>query len=177
MKGCWCYSNERKIMTKAIPDGFHTITPHLIVSDAAKAIDFYKKAFSAQETDRFMAPDGKTVMHAQIKIGDSALMLGSEFPPHCLSPKTRGGTTVSLYIYIENADAAFDRAVKAGCTVKMPMMDQFWGDRIGQVEDPYGHQWSIATHKQDLTKDQIAANAKAFFANMAKKPAPEMATA
>ena len=164
-------------MTKPIPDGYHTITPHLVVSDAAGAIDFYKKALGAQEIDRFMSPDGKAVMHAEMKIGNSALMLGNEFPPHCLSPKTRGGTSVSLYLYLENADAAFDRAVKAGCTVKMPMTDQFWGDRYGQVEDPFGHQWSLATHKQDLTKEQIAANAKAYFANMPKKPAPEMVSA
>jgi PhnB protein len=164
-------------MTKAIPDGFHTVTPHLVVSDAAKAIDFYKKAFGARENDRFMTPDGKGVMHAQLEIGNSKLMLGNEFPPTCLSPTSRGGTTVSLYVYVENADTAFDRAVKAGCTVKMPMTDQFWGDRCGQIEDPFGHQWSLATHKQDLSKDQIAANAKAFFAKMQKKPAPEMAAA
>jgi uncharacterized glyoxalase superfamily protein PhnB len=164
-------------MAKPIPDGFHTITPHLIVSDGAKAIEFYKKAFGAQENERFLTPDGKAVMHAQLKIGSSMLMLGSEHPPECLSPKSRGGTSVSLYLYVENADAAFDRAVKAGCTVKMPMSDQFWGDRYGQVEDPFGHQWAFATHKQDLTKEQVAENAKVFFANMAKKSAPEMATA
>ena len=147
----------------------------MVVSDAAKAIEFYKKALGAEEIERMMSPDGKAVMHAQLKIGDSMLMLGNEFPPHCLSPKSRGGTSVSLHLYVENADAAFDRAVKAGATVKMPMSDQFWGDRYGQVEDPYGHQWSFATHKQDLTKDQIAANAKAFFANAGKKPEPEMA--
>jgi len=164
-------------MTKQIPDGFHTITPHLVVSDAAKAIEFYKKALGAQENERMMTPDGKTVMHAQLKIGNSMVMLGSEHPPTCLSPKSRGGTSVNLHVYVENADAAFERAVKAGCTVKMPMSDQFWGDRYGQVEDPFGHQWSIATHKQDLTKDQIAANARKFFAEMAKKPEREMATA
>jgi uncharacterized glyoxalase superfamily protein PhnB len=163
-------------MTKSVPDGFHTITPHLVVSDGAKAIEFYKKAFGAQERERFMTPDGKGVMHAQLQIGNSMLMLGSEFPPHCLSPKSRGGTTVSFFIYVENADAAFERAVNAGCTVKMPMSDQFWGDRCGQVEDPFGHQWSIAMHQKDLSKEQIAANAKAFFANMGKK-APEMAHA
>ena len=164
-------------MTKQIPDGFHTITPHLVVSDAAKAIEFYKQALGAQESDTMMTPDGKAVMHAQLKIGNSMLMLGSEHPPTCLSPKSRGGTSVTLHLYLENADAAFDRAVKAGCAVKMPMSDQFWGDRYGQVEDPFGHQWSFATHKQDLTKDQIAANAKKFFASMEKQPAPEMATA
>ena len=165
-------------MTKPIPDGFHTLTPHLVVSDAAKAIEFYQKAFGAKEAERMMTPDNKAVMHAQIKIGNSVLMLGSEFPPHCLSPKSRGGTSVTLHIYVENADAAFDRAVKAGCNAKMPMSDQFWGDRYGQVEDPFGHVWSIATHTQDLTKEQIAEKAKAFFANMPKKQqAPEMATA
>ena len=164
-------------MTKPIPDGFHTITPHLVVSDAAKAIEFYKKALGAQEKDRFPMPDGKGVMHAELKIGNSIVMLGNEQPPTCLSPKSRGGTSVTLNVYVDNADAVFDRAVKAGCTVKMPMTDQFWGDRYGQVEDPFGHQWSFATHKQDLTHEQIAANAKAFFAKMAKTPAPEMATA
>jgi PhnB protein len=163
-------------MAKPIPDGFHTVTPSIIVSDGAKAIEFYKKALGAQETDRFTGPDGKSVMHAQLKIGNSMVMLGSEHPPQCLSPKSRGGTSVSLCLYVENADAAFDRAVKAGCTVKMPISDQFWGDRFGSVEDPFGHQWSFATHKQDLTKDQIAANAKEFFAKM-QKGAPEMATA
>jgi len=168
---------KRKIMAKPIPDGFHTITPNIVVSDAARAIEFYKKAMGAEEIDRFMAPDGKAVMHAQLKIGSSMVMLGTEHPPHCLSPKSRGGTSVTLNLYVENADTSFERAVKAGCTVKMPMSDQFWGDRFGQVEDPFGHQWSFATHKQDLTKEQINANAKAFFANMAKQSRPEMATA
>ena len=163
-------------MAKPIPDGFYTITPQIIVSDGAEAIEFYKKALGAQEIGRFMSPDGETVMHAELKIGNSRLMLGSEHPPQCLSPKSRGGTSVSLYLYIENADAAFDRAVKAGCAVKMPMSDQFWGDRFGQVEDPFGHQWGFATHKEDLTHYQIAAKAKAFFAEMEKKGAPEMAT-
>src|SRR5215471_19336553 len=112
-------------MAKSIPDGFHTVTPHLVVQDAAKAIDFYKKAFGAQETSRHMTPDGKAVMHAQLKIGDSVVMLANEFPPMCLSPKSRGGTSVSLHIYVENADSAFERAVKAGCSVKMPLSDQF----------------------------------------------------
>lgn len=164
-------------MAKPIPDGFHTVTVHLIVSDATKAIEFYKKAFGATEKEKFMMPDGKGVMHAELKIGDSIVMLGNEHPPTCLSPKSRGGTSVSMHIYSDNADAAFDRAVKAGCTVKMPVSDMFWGDRYGQVEDPFGHQWSIATHKQDFTKEQMAENAKKFFAQMAKQKQPEMATA
>lgn len=153
-------------MAKAIPDGFNTLTPHIVVQDAARAIDFYKKAFGAQEQTRHLAPDGKSVMHAQLKIGNSVLMLANEFPPMAVSPKARGGTSVTLHIYVENVDAAFDRAVKAGCTVKMPLSDQFWGDRYGQVEDPFGHSWSIATHKVDLTEQQIAENAKAAFAKM-----------
>jgi uncharacterized glyoxalase superfamily protein PhnB len=162
-------SNDRKLMTKPIPDGFHTITPHIVVQDAAKAVEFYKRAFDAQEITRHLAPDGKNVMHAQLKIGNSMLMLANEFPPMCLSPRSRGGTSVTLHVYVENVDNAFDRAVKTGCTVKMPLADQFWGDRYGQVEDPFGHQWSIATHKQDLTSEQIAANAKEAFAKMACK--------
>jgi len=153
-------------MAKAIPDGFNTLTPHIIVQDATRAIDFYKKAFGAQEQTRHMAPDGKTVMHAQLKIGNSMLMLANEFPPMSLSPKARGGTSVALHIYVENVDVTFDRAVKAGCTVKMSVADQFWGDRYGQVEDPFGHLWSIGTHKIDLTEQQIAQNAQAAFAKM-----------
>jgi len=153
-------------MAKSVPDGFNTLTAHLVVQDASKAIDFYKRAFGAQEVTRHLTPDGAKVMHAQLKIGNSMLMLASEFPPMCLSPKSRGGTSVTLHIYVDNADDVFDRAVKAGCTVKMPLSDQFWGDRYGQVEDPFGHLWSIATHKQDLTEAQIAAGAKAAFAKM-----------
>ena len=156
-------------MTKPIPDGFHSLTPHLVVPDGAAAIDFYKKAFGAQEQERHLSPmDNKTVMHAQLKVGNSIFMLASEFPPKCLSPKNRGGTSVFLHIYTEDADAAFDRAVKAGCIVRMPVSDTFWGDRYGQVEDPYGHQWSIATHEHDFTNEQIAANSKEFFAKMPK---------
>jgi uncharacterized glyoxalase superfamily protein PhnB len=155
---------ERIIMTKPIPDGFNTLSPHIIVSDAAKAIEFYKQAFGGQEVTRHLMPDGKTVMHAQIKIGNSILMLGGEFPPMCLSPKARGGTSVTMHLYVEDADAVFNRAVKAGCTVRMPVSDMFWGDRYGAVEDPFGHSWSIATHKQDLSNEQIAENAKAAFA-------------
>jgi len=155
-------------MTKPIPDGFNTLTPHIVVQDAGKAIEFYKKAFGAEDKGRHMAPDGKAVMHAQMKIGNSMLMIGNEFPPMCLSPKSRGGTSTTLHIYVENADAAFERAVKAGCAVKMPISDQFWGDRYGAVEDPFGHQWSIATHTKDFSNEQIAANAKEAFAKMPK---------
>ena len=144
------------------------MTPHITVQDATKAIEFYKKAFGAQELVRHAMPGSEAVMHAQLKVGDSMLMVANEFPPMALSPKSRGGTSTTLHIYVPDADAAFDRAVKAGCTVKMPMMDQFWGDRYGVVEDPYGHVWSIATHKQDLTPQQIEEGAKAAFARMPK---------
>lgn len=155
-------------MTQPVPAGFSTLSAHIIVSDGVKALEFYQQALGAQETMRMMTPDGKSLMHAQMKIGSSVLMLASEFPPNCLSPKTRGGSSVYLHIYTENADALFDRAVKAGCKINMPMSDTFWGDRYGQVEDPFGHQWSIATHIKDLTPAQLAANAKEFMANMPK---------
>src|SRR5689334_23361624 len=163
------------IMAKPIPDGFNTVTAHIVVPDVGKAIEFYKKALGAQEKERFMMPDGKGIMHAELKIGNSVLMLGGEHPPQCLSPKARGGTSVTLNLYVEDVDSFFNRAVNAGCTVRMPLMDQFWGDRYGQVQDPYGHQWAFATHNQDLTHAQIAENAKAFFAKMGKELETAMA--
>jgi uncharacterized glyoxalase superfamily protein PhnB len=156
-------------MTQPIPPGFHTLTPHIVVNDGVAAIEFYKKAFGARENARLMAPDGKSLMHAQLTIGDSVLMLASEFPPNALSPKSRGGTSVFLHLYLADADAAFDRAVKAGCTVRMPVSDTFWGDRYGMVEDPFGHQWSLATHQHDYTPEQIAANAREFMAKRSKR--------
>ena len=156
-------------MAKPIPDGFHTLTPHLVVTDGAAAIEFYQQAFGAQEVSRLLTPDGATVMHAQMKIGDSQLMLGSEMPPHALSPKSRGGTSTYLHLYLADADAAFNRAVKAGCTIKMPVADTFWGDRYGVVEDPFGHQWSLATHQHDYTQAQLEANAREFMAKMAQR--------
>ena len=155
-------------MTQPVPEGFYTLTPHLVVTDGAAAVEFYKQAFGAQEVTRLLTPDGKSVMHAHLKIGNSALMLGGEMPPHCLSPKSRGGTGVTLHLYVADADAAIARAVKAGGTVKMPVSDMFWGDRYGVVEDLSGHQWAIATHKHDFTQAQIVANAKEFFTKMAK---------
>jgi PhnB protein len=152
--------------TKPIPDGFHTITPHIIVQGAAEAIEFYKKAFGAEEVVRHLGPDGQSIMHAQVKIGNSMLMLANEWPPMCLSPKSHGGTAVTMHLFVEDVDSAFDRAVKAGCTVKMPVGDQFWGDRYGVLEDPYGHSWSMATHKHDYTPEQMAENMKAAFAEM-----------
>jgi uncharacterized glyoxalase superfamily protein PhnB len=151
-------------MTKSIPDGFTTITPHLVVADGAKAIEFYQQAFGAEELETHKSPDGTKVMHSRLKIGNALLLLAGEYPPHCLSPHSRGGASVFLHFYTEDVDAAFARAVKAGCTIAMPVTDMFWGDRYGQVVDPFGHPWAIATHKQDFTPAQVDANAREFFA-------------
>ena len=141
---------------QAIPPGFHTLTPHLIVRNAAQAIEFYQKAFGAELLGKMLTPDGK-VMHAALKVGDSMLMLNDEFPEMgALSPASSGGSGVTIHIYLENVDAAFSRAISAGAEVKMPLMDQFWGDRYGVVADPYGHQWSMATHVRDMSHDEMA---------------------
>jgi uncharacterized glyoxalase superfamily protein PhnB len=151
---------KAKSVVKPIPDDMHTVTPHLVCGGAAAAIDFYKKAFNATELGRL--PDDKgRIMHAQIQIGDSVVMLHDEFPEMgALGPKARNGTSVTLHLYVDDADASFARAVKAGATVKMPLADMFWGDRYGIVEDPFGHAWSIATHIRDLTPKQIQDAAK-----------------
>lgn len=148
---------------KPIPDGFHTITAHLIVGGAGRAIDFYKTAFGAEELFRMPGPDGESVMHGEIKIGDSIVMICDEFPEMCRGPKTIGGSPVTLHLYVADADASFNRAVKAGCEVTMPLQDMFWGDRYGKLRDPFGHEWSIATHKEDLTPEQIGERAAAAF--------------
>jgi PhnB protein len=149
-----------------IPQGLHTVTPHLVIKGAAKAIDFYKKAFGAEEIVRMPAPDGNLVMHAQLKIGDSMIMLADEFPQGGCnkSPASAGSTTVVLHLYVQDADAVFNKATAAGAKVIMPLMDMFWGDRYGQVSDPFGHVWSIATHKEDLTPQEMAKRQKEFFA-------------
>jgi PhnB protein len=152
--------------TKAIPQGYHTVTPSLMVSGAAKAIDFYKKALGAEERGRFPAPDG-TIMHAEIKVGDSIVMLGEEMPEQGgKSPKTLGGTPVSLYLYLENVDAAWKRALDAGGKEIMPLTDQFWGDRGGCFEDPFGHKWWLAQHVKDLTPEELRQAGEQFFSQM-----------
>ncbi len=153
---------------KPVPDGYHTLTPFLTVRDAAAAIEFYKQAFGAQERGIMRGPDGK-VMHAEIKIGDSVIMLSDEFPEFgALSPQAIGGSPMGLHIYIDGVDAAFDRAVKAGAQVEMPVMDQFWGDRYGRLKDPFGHKWSIATHTKDLSMDEMKQGMDEAMANMGK---------
>jgi PhnB protein len=140
---------------KPIPDGYHTLTPFLTVRDAARAIEFYKQAFGATERGVMKGPDGK-IMHAELVIGNSIIMLSDEWPEFgALSPQSIGGSPMGLHIYLDGVDAAFDRAVKAGAEVEMPVMDQFWGDRYGKLKDPFGHKWSIATHVKDMTGDEM----------------------
>lgn len=142
-----------------IPEGMHTVTPHLVCRGAAAAIEFYEAAFGAVELGRVPAPDGK-LMHALIRIGDSPLMLVDEFPEMGnTSPMSLSGSPVSLHVYVEDVDAAFERAVAAGATVVMPVADMFWGDRYGALRDPFGHQWSIATHLREMSDDEIRAAA------------------
>jgi PhnB protein len=143
-------------LAKPIPDGYHSVTPTLTVRGAADAIEFYKKAFEAQEIMRFPGLDGKTIMHAEIKIGDSKIMLNDEFPlMNCLSPQSVGGASSGIFLYVENADAIFNKAVSAGAKITMPIMDAFWGDRCGVIEDPFGHKWTIATHARDLSVEEM----------------------
>ena len=151
---------------KPIPEGYHTLTPYLTVRDAFRAIEFYKQAFGAQERGVMKGPDGK-VMHAELKIGDSIIMLGDEFPEYgALSPLSTGGAGMGLHIYVDGVDAAFDRAVKAGARVDMPVSDQFWGDRYGKLTDPFGHKWSIATHTKDMSAEEMKRNMDEAMAKM-----------
>lgn len=151
----------------AIPKSFHAVTPGLAVRNAAEAIDFYKKALGAKEKGRMPGPDGK-IMHADIVIGDSHIMLGEEnVQMGAPSPQSLNGTPVSLYIYVRDADKAFNQAVSSGATVAMPIMDQFWGDRAGMITDPYGHKWWLATHKRDLSPKEMKKAAEEAFAAMA----------
>jgi PhnB protein len=149
---------------KAVPEGFHTLTPHLVIKGASQAIEFYKKAFGAQEIVRLPGPDGKSIMHAQLKIGDSPLFLVDESPEMGnRGPQSHGGSPVTIHVYVDDVDTVYNQAVAAGAQVRMPLADAFWGDRYGQVADPFGHQWSLASHKEDLTSEEIGKRAQAFF--------------
>jgi uncharacterized glyoxalase superfamily protein PhnB len=152
-----------------IPNGFHTITAHIVVKDSRKAIEFYKKAFGAQDPHIAEGPDGG-VMHATVKIGDSILMLNDEFPDfHVLSPtSTNADTCVRLNLYVPDANKVWKNALDAGATVVMPLQDQFWGDRYGQVQDPFGHRWSIAQHIKDLTPEEMKKAQDEAMASMPK---------
>jgi len=155
---------------KPIPEGFHTVTPALTIKGAAEAIEFYKKALGAQELMRMPNPDGK-IGHAELKIGDSIIFINDEMPmPGCAqSPQTLGGFTGTLYLYVEDVDKAFQRAVSAGGKATMPVTDMFWGDRHGSFVDPFGHTWGLSTRVRDLSEREIEEGAKKFFAEMAQQ--------
>lgn len=156
-------------MAKPVPDRYRTVTPYITVKGAAEAIDFYKRALGAQEVERMTGPDGKSVMHAEIKIGDSIVMLSDELPQAgCRSPQTLGGTTASIFLYVPDVDAAFKRAVDAGARATMPPADMFWGDRFGKLVDPFGHEWGMATHKEDLSPEEVRKRGAAAMASMGK---------
>ena len=144
-----------KSSVNPIPDGFHTVTPHLICAGAAEAIEFYKKAFGAVELSRMPGPDGK-IMHATIRIGDSVIMLNEEMPQwESFGPKHFKGSPVKIHLYVENVDDVFEKAVRAGAKITMPLDDMFWGDRYGKLEDPFGHDWSIATHVLEVSPEEM----------------------
>ena len=145
---------------KAIPEGYHSVSPYLVCKSAAKAIDYYTKVFGAQETVRMPGPNG-SVMHAEIKIGDSIVMLSDENKERGnLSPESIGGTAVSVMLYIDDVDGVYSRAVAAGGKGEMPPADMFWGDRMGNIVDPFGHKWAIATHKEDVSPEELASRMK-----------------
>lgn len=146
---------------KPIPEGYHSVTPYLIVRGGGEAIEFYKKAFGAVELFRMAAPDGK-IGHAEIKIGDSPVMLADEYPEMGYrGPQSLGGSPVSLLIYVEDVDAVFNQAVETGATVKEALQDKFYGDRMGSVVDPFGHVWHLGTHKEDVSPEEMERRAKA----------------
>jgi uncharacterized glyoxalase superfamily protein PhnB len=154
---------------KPVPDGCHTVNPYLIVPLATEAMAFYEKAFGAEEVMRMPGPDGKSTLHAELRIGDSTIMISDENPQYGLkSPKTLGGYTMSLHLYVDNVDALFRQAVGAGCTVMFPVADMFWGDRFGKVMDPFGHVWGIATHKEDLSEQEMQRRADEWMQSKGK---------
>lgn len=147
---------------KPTPDGYHTLTPYLIVKGGVKALEFYKKAFHATELMRFDGPNG-TIGHSEIKIGDSVIMVADEFPgAMCVAPTNPKAASVGLMLYVDDCDAWFSRAVACGATVLRPLADQFYGDRSGTIVDPFNHQWTLATHKEDLTHAEIETRMKAW---------------
>ena len=151
---------------KPIPEGYHSLTPYLAVEDASKAIDFYKEAFGAEENLRMPGADGK-IAHAELQIGDSKLMLSDPFPhSNVRPPSERGGPTGSVFMYVDDVDATFEQAQRAGADVVSELEDMFWGDRFGTLSDPFGHVWSVATHKEDLTEEEMAERSKAAMAEM-----------
>jgi len=160
---------------KSPPQGYHTITPSLVVRGGAQAIEFYKRAFGAQEIDRMTGPDG-SIMHAEIQIGDSHVMLGEESKEWgALSPQSTNGSPVTLHIYVENADTTFAQAVRAGAKVKQPLEDAFWGDRYGKLTDPFGHEWSVATRVKDMSQEEMRRAGEEWMSQHAHPPQPAQA--
>ena len=154
-------------MIKAIPKGYRAVTPSFIFKDTRKAMAFYKKAFRAKEILIFPGPDGKSVMHATMKIGNSIVMMADENPGmSCKSAETMSGSPISIYLYVKDADKTFNKAVKAGAAAVMPVADMFWGDRMGSVRDPFGYSWTIATHTRELTQEEIHKGGEEFFKSM-----------
>jgi uncharacterized glyoxalase superfamily protein PhnB len=155
-------------MTSPIPTGREGLIPHLVCSPGADAIEFYKQAFGAVELCRMAAPGGDRIMHAELQFGDGLVFLADDFPEYCggqsQTATALGGTPVTIHRYVKDCDAAIERATKAGATIKMPAADMFWGDRYGVVTDPFGHCWSIATHKKDLTPEEMAKGMEEAFA-------------
>jgi uncharacterized glyoxalase superfamily protein PhnB len=157
-------------MAKPIPEGFHALTPTLVFKDSRRAIAFYQKALGAKELMSMPGPDGKGVMHAELKVGDSIIMMSDERPGMpCRSAETLGNSPVNFFVYVADADAGFKKAVEAGGIQEMPVQDMFWGDRAGSFKDPFGYSWMIATHKKDMTPEEIAQGAETFFSQMAHK--------
>ncbi len=155
-------------MAKPIPEGYQSVVPYLAVDDAKKAIEFYKRAFGATESVMMPGPDGM-IAHCELKIGDSVVMLSDPFPQFSARPpKETGATTISLFMYAEDVDDAIQTAADAGATITMPAQDQFWGDRMGQVQDPFGHVWQIATHVEDLAPEEIDRRGQEFMASMSQ---------
>jgi PhnB protein len=153
-------------MTQPIPEGYHTLTPYIAVDNASEAIDFYKRAFGAKERSRMPGPDGK-IAHAELDIGDSIVMLSDPFPQSSVRPpKEIGGSSASIFMYVEDVDAVVKQATEVGAKVTMEVQDMFWGDRFGSVQDPFGHTWSVATHIEDLTPEEIAKRGQAAMAEM-----------
>jgi PhnB protein len=151
---------------KPIPDGYRTVTPYLVVNQAADAIEFYKRAFGAKENMRMNGPAGK-IAHAEMKIGDSVIMLSDEMPGSTMrSPHSIGGTAVGIFLYVEDVDSVFAKATSAGAKVEMPLANMFWGDRYGKVTDPFGHSWSLATHTEDVAPEEMGKRAKEAMAKM-----------
>lgn len=154
---------------KPVPEGFHTATPTLVVRDAARAIEFYKKVFGAEERMRMPSPDGK-ISHAELKIGDSIIFLSDEFPNLAgKSPQTLGGHTGGIYLYVPDVDDVFEKAIAAGGKAAMPVTDMFWGDRHGNFIDPFGHPWSVSTHTEDVSEEEMGKRAQAFYQQMEQK--------